>query len=220
MILDDSAFGYSEKIEEIALALAKAQANFETIKKDKTVDFTHQGKRTNYSYANLSSYMEMLRPVLAEQGLAVLQPCSTEYIPATQMDGVLQPASNRAIAQTVLIHESGQWIRSPRIAIQILSSKPQDIMAALTYARRYSLGLIGVVTDEDTDGQQVEKFTGSKDQMNILYSLCIDADLTEAAIKNLKTWMIQNELPLDMIPQTVKQYAEKIKSKNNEEHKK
>jgi hypothetical protein len=58
---------------------------------------------------------------------------------------------------TILSHSSGEYIVSRFYVCQI-GRPAQETGSALTYARRYALSaLVGVVTDEDDDGQEATK---------------------------------------------------------------
>jgi len=69
---------------------------------------------------------------------------------------VLTPTENgdgQIVAQAILIHASGAVIQSPPYTLKCVSSKPQDLGAAMTYARRYVLAsFLGIAADPDVDG--------------------------------------------------------------------
>jgi len=124
----------SESIKEIAVALAKFNAKVQRIEKDST------NPHFKNKYASLDGIMDEVRPMLAEEGLSVLQMPSG-------LDGRLK-------LTTMLIHTSGEWIESAPIEMQPVKSDPQGIGSATTYARRYSLcAFLGLSTgDLDDDG--------------------------------------------------------------------
>ncbi len=133
---------HSQEIGELAADLSKAQAGFPPIKKTHTADVrSKHGASYKYNYADLADVLEMVRPSLAKYELAILQPI-------TKVAG-----EGRII--TLLIHSSGQWIRSEyslRLAADVTDT-PQAWGSAITYARRYSLcSLLGVAAEEDDDG--------------------------------------------------------------------
>ena len=122
----------SEQINELATALAKAQAEIQPAIKDSTNPFFKS------KYADLSSIWNACKTPLTKNGLSVLQ--TTD-----QKEGQL-------VLLTTLVHSSGQWVRS---CLPIISAKQdaQSIGSAITYMRRYSLSaLVGVTSDEDDDG--------------------------------------------------------------------
>jgi hypothetical protein len=126
----------SEQINELATALAAAQATYPPIGKDKTA----KAGSYSYDYADLATVLEAVRPALAKQGIAVVQSASAE----AQMVTVV----------TRLMHSSGQWIESS-LSVEAETTAPQKLGSAISYARRYGLlALAGVApADEDDDGQ-------------------------------------------------------------------
>lgn len=124
----------SAELKELFSALAKAQAEMKPALKT-AVNPAFKRPGTNGSkYADLADCMETIRTAITKHGLCL-----------SQMYGGPE-------VFTLLGHESGQWIRS-RIAIPHFDElSPQQIGSATTYLRRYSLGIVGLVTDEDDDG--------------------------------------------------------------------
>lgn len=133
----------SEEINELALALSKAQGQIKSAPKDAKV-----GGKINYKYATLDSIWEVCRKPLSDNGLAVIQ------LPANE---------NSLTLETVLLHSSGQWIGTilslPESAGRM--SELQAMGSALTYARRYMLGsIVGITTGDDDDGLKASLPTG------------------------------------------------------------
>lgn len=126
---------HSEVINELAGALSKAQGEMQAAIKDKVNPFFKS------SYADLGSVWDAARPVLSKYGLCVMQ--TTEMT----ADGA------RIIMVTTLAHTSGQWMKS-FLPLNPSKNDSQGIGAAITYLRRYSLSaIVGVVCDEDDDGE-------------------------------------------------------------------
>lgn len=134
----------SESIGKIAKALAKVQSGLQTVQKDGSAKiYSHKGNY-EYEYLTFGSIWDCCRQLLAENNLAVCQP--TEVT-----DG------REVIVETILMHESGEWI-SGKISLPITQNTPQAVGSAITYGRRYSFaGIIGIVADEDDDGQNAAK---------------------------------------------------------------
>jgi hypothetical protein len=127
----------SPTIGKLAEALAKAQGSMTTAKKDSDNPFF--GSR----YADLAACWEVCREPLARNGLAIIQTTA----PTT--DGTVRVVST-------LAHTSGEWIRG-ELAVKPVKADPQGIGSALTYARRYGLcSLVGIVADEDDDGEAAQ----------------------------------------------------------------
>lgn len=128
---------HSEQLNELAGALAKAQAAFTAVPKGKTAKVGTY----SYKYADLADAWDVARKALTDNGLAVIQ------APAQLERGVCS-------VTTMLLHTSGQWVRST-LALDARDATPQSIGSVITYARRYGLAaMVGLVTDDDTDAQE------------------------------------------------------------------
>jgi hypothetical protein len=69
---------------------------------------------------------------------------------------VMQPLSNdngQACVETILVHESGEFVQSGKFPLFVNpNGKPQDMGALITYSKRYSLGaFLGLATETDND---------------------------------------------------------------------
>lgn len=117
----------SSEIDKLAAALVKAQAEFTHAKKDSANPFFKS------KYADLATCIDVVRPVLAKYGLAVIQPC------------------NGTALETIILHESGQWI-SGSLTLTPVDNKPQSVGSAITYGRRYCLQAMLGLASEDDDG--------------------------------------------------------------------
>lgn len=132
----------SLRIEQLVIALAKAQAEFGPIEKDKTAKITSAKGNYSYDYADLATILTVVRPVLAKNGLAVFQPVSM--------------SNGTVTIKTVLAHGSGQWIAND-ISFKSGEGDPRSVAGVITYGRRYGLiTMIGVApADEDNDAPSV-----------------------------------------------------------------
>lgn len=127
----------SESIAELAKALPALQADMKELKKDK--------EGYNYKYADLTQVIEMARPVLKKHGFAILHP-PNDY----QMDHYIE---------TILVHESGQWIGSS-IKLELSKEDMQGLGSAQTYARRYgTLSMLFISADDDDDAESISLAT-------------------------------------------------------------
>lgn len=124
----------SETIGELAKALAKAQGAMVGAVKDQANPFFKS------KYADLASVWDACRKPLADNGLSVVQ---TEEFFFDNPDLVC--------VSTILMHESGEWIRGI-LAVKPVKSDPQAVGSAITYLRRYSLQSMVGVAPEDDDG--------------------------------------------------------------------
>ena len=130
----------SPEIDQLASALAKAQGKFEAVAKSEDADIGSYG----YKYADLAGIMESIRPILAECELAVSQ------FPSLTVAG-------QSLA-TVILHSSGQWMRSEMELPVGANPTAQQLGSAITYARRYALSAaLGIVTDVDDDGKSASE---------------------------------------------------------------
>jgi hypothetical protein len=121
----------SEQINELAVALNKAQADFMVAKKDAKNPFFKS------KYATLNAVYEAVAEALLKNGLSVIQPIVGDAV------------------ETTLVHTSGQFITSACPIVCAKQNDPQAMGSAITYARRYSLAsLLGVMTDDDDDGEK------------------------------------------------------------------
>lgn len=134
---------YSTELNEIAAALSKAQGEMEGAKKDAANPFFKS------KYADLASVWDACREPLAKNSLAVTQGVSAE--------------GNRVTVTTMLMHSSGQWVKSTLTA-HAADDKPQSIGSCTTYNRRYGLSAIVGIAPEDDDGNAASGTTEPKKQ--------------------------------------------------------
>ncbi len=133
----------SEKINELAGALAKAQGQIEGAAKDMENPFLKS------KYADLSSVWAVARKPLSDNELCVVQ------TPENCDNG-------NVTLRTTLFHSSGQWIASV-LEMPVAKQEPQGYGSAISYARRYSLASMVGIYSEDDDGE------GSKSDKEINY---------------------------------------------------
>ena len=117
-------------------ALAKAQAAFKEVRKN---------KQANYGrYADLTAILDAVRPALNANGCFLYQDVRSvkEFI------GV----------RTIIAHESGETLESSELFMPTgangKANAAQAFGSARTYACRYSLStFLGIAADDDDDGQ-------------------------------------------------------------------
>ena len=123
----------SNKIDKLAEALAQAQGEMDGVTKTSTNPF-YKSK-----YADINDCLEASLPHLSKHGLAITQ--GNEF---SKTDGYY--------ITTVLLHKSGQWIKS-KIRIPLTNKKDaQEIGSACTYGRRYGLAAMVGLAQVDDDG--------------------------------------------------------------------
>lgn len=130
----------SESIKELASALTKAQGEMPAVKFNATNPFLKN------KYADLGAIIAASKPILAKHGLAVSQLSTSD--------------DNRIGVETVLMHQSGEYIASSlsmEIADEKGKSSAQVAGSIITYLRRYALAsILGMYADEDGDGNEPE----------------------------------------------------------------
>lgn len=179
---------HSESIKELATALAKAQGDMQDAKKDSDNPYY------NSKYADLAAVWRACRSALSKNGLSVSQ--GNELI-----NGQLHLIS-------LLMHESGEWLRSEMIlplpdpdAVEynkagktVKKNMLQAIASAMTYVRRITLsGLVGVAPDDDTDD---------------------DAEATREAVDTKKQEEKKKQAAADQLPAIDLQELEKFIKEN------
>ena len=151
----------SESVNELAEALANAQAELSP------VPFDSSNKFFNSRYASLSAVIAEVRKVLPKHGLSIVQS------PTSHMEfGVFYVG-----VETTLTHVSGQWIKGsvslPVVATELIEAftrrqnrdgdayyaSPNILQEAgkvITYLRRYGIvSILMLSAEEDLDGNDV-----------------------------------------------------------------
>lgn len=143
----------SESIAALSKSLVKAQANIEGAAKDKV------NPHFRSKYADLASVVEAIKKHATDNGLAWTQ--------------IMHDAENAAKVETVIIHESGEWLSCGVISVPVSKLDAQGYGSALTYARRYSLSAAFGVAPEDDDGNaaaaaapKITPTAGAKERLN------------------------------------------------------
>lgn len=122
----------SESIVKISTAILKAQKSMATAKKDADNPFFKS------KYADLNAIREAVMPALNDNGISVLQTTDGEML------------------NTVLLHESGEFISSSIRIVSKSDKDPQAYGSAISYARRYALQAMLCVGAEDDDGETAQ----------------------------------------------------------------
>lgn len=127
-------------MKNLITALVKFQKDVPTIPKNKINPFFGS------KYAELSTVIDTCSPSLNNNGLAVIQSFKSE--------------NNRNMLVTILCHESGETLDSCIYLPEI--SDAQKLTAAVTYLRRTAyLSIVGLVADEDDDGNSTSNVSNS-----------------------------------------------------------
>lgn len=116
--------------------IAELHSKLETVTKDK--------KGYNYKYADLNACHAVVDPLLESLGLVwVTRPECTNDGRAGVHYQLIDLESNDAISGDLLL--------------PMADLDPQKAGSCITYARRYALGAIGLLTEEDDDGAAATK---------------------------------------------------------------
>ena len=129
----------SDKIDKLAAALSKAQAEMKGAEKKSINPFFNSG------YADLHTVIEASFPHLTKYGLSVIQ--GNESKPG------------EFFVTTMLLHESGQWIKS-KLKMPVEKITAQSIGSTITYGRRYGLSAITGIAQYDDDGNAASQSKG------------------------------------------------------------
>ena len=150
----------SQELQQLAEALAKAQAELSPVPFDSNNPFYKS------RYASLSAVIAEVRKVLPQHGLSIVQ------TPTSHMEfGIFYVG-----VETMLIHDSGEWIKStvsvPVVATELIEvftkrfnkdgdayyASPNILQEAgkiITYLRRYGIvSILMLSAEEDIDGNE------------------------------------------------------------------
>ena len=131
VVLNDTV-RMSKSISALTTALSVAQGQMKPAEKG-SVNPHFKSK-----YADLASIIDSAKESLAKNGLSICQ----------------SPSGNPPYVKitTILMHKSGEWI-SGELTMKANSDTPQNMGAAITYAKRYALAaMLNIPAEEDDDG--------------------------------------------------------------------
>lgn len=120
----------SQTIKKIAPALLNAQKEIGCAVKGAENPFY------NSKYAELSEVIRACKDALNNNGIFVLQPIVENFV------------------ETVLVHESGEWVKCSLEIVSKDKNNPQAVGSAISYARRYGLQSLVFIPSEDDDGNK------------------------------------------------------------------
>lgn len=124
----------SESISELATALSATQGELTAVGKSQS--------GYGYKYADLASTLELAKPILSKNGLAITQ--------------LITPSvkENTVGLTSVLMHSSGQYIQTysevPKVEMKGCN-EAQMIGATISYLRRYQVQAMLGMASEDND---------------------------------------------------------------------
>ena len=159
---------HSSAINEIALALSKAQEAIQDAEKSSVNPFFKT------KYADLSSVLNEIRAVFPKNGLALVQS------PFTAENGNIG-------VTTMVVHSSGQWM-SDSIDIPVQGKNlAQESGSVITYLRRYSASAFSGISQADLDANLgTSKATNTAPVVNLK-----GPSITEDQIQQINDLMIE-----------------------------
>lgn len=168
----------------------KAQKEFKPVVFNKVNPF-HKSK-----YADLGSHLDSVIGPLNNNNFSLIQKT--------------HECENGVCVETILLHESGEHISGGVLRIPVVKNDPQGNGAALTYARRFSLGaLLSLYGEEDNDGnehlperndsrkpinkpiiqQKIDNMKQAQAKLKSKEDLILEAEKAASlGIKSLETW--------------------------------
>jgi hypothetical protein len=187
---------------ELFAALAKMQGEVENATKGSL------NPHFKSRYADLAEVLNTVRPVMAANGLSVIQ--------SPSFDGV------RVSVTTTVCHSSGGYV-SGELSCVPAKHDGQGVGAATTYLRRYALAAFTGVAQEDDDGQSAvttQRVTYPKitpAQVSTIKSELEELAIDEGAFLNHYGATTIAAITSDKIPLINKAFAAKRKPKTTEE---
>ena len=132
-------------MENIYKAFVKFQSEFKGMKPDSSNPFFKS------TYISLDGILETVRPILAKNGLAVIQEATGD--------------GDYIFVKTKLIHESGEMIETEILKMKPQKNDPQSMGSCITYSKRYQLAaLLGICECIDDDANIATYGNSSPDQ--------------------------------------------------------
>ena len=173
----------SDHIDQLAKALSAVQ------KQVKPVAFNAVNPFLKNKYADLGAVIEACKQALCDNGFAVTQLATN--------DGGIG-------VETVLMHESGQWISST-ISLPLGDEKGKSLAqvagSIITYLRRYALAaIVGLYADEDGDGNAANQQQSSSTQKSHATASPISKPWYENALDAVRAKSSVWEKPLGATP--------------------
>ena len=173
----------SEKIDLISKALVAAQKEIKpAIKESKNPYFRS-------TYADLTAVVEAIKEPLNKHGISFLQ---------------LVHSGERDTVETVLLHESGQYISTETRVYCARPNDPQAFGSGITYTKRYALqAALGLPTEDDDGNSAADKTDNQEDRPEPAFRLISEpAPQTPRSVKKSEKGLNAEQL----------EFCEKVKS--------
>ncbi len=175
----------SETLDKFAPAMAKVQEGIGGAIKG-NVNPAFKSK-----YADLSAVWEAWQAIGPAAGFSVMQ-----------FPGLYDPEAKAMGMDTLVMHSSGQWVRSS-LSVPLGKVDAQGYGSAATYARRYSLAAaVGICPEDDDGNAAVRTINRANDGVNddrITAAQCTElrelAEEVEADLPRLCAYLKVSSLP-------------------------
>lgn len=175
---------HSADIEKLSSALLKAQGAMDGAAKDS------KNPHFKNTYASLESVIDAAKPALQASGVAF-----------TQAPG--QIVDNAVEVTTMLMHTSGQWLRST-LHVPLMKRDAQSVGSAITYGCRYALMATLGLPPVDDDGQAASAPASKTTHREPEDRLILEALLTALGQAKDKTevrnWLPGQKAPINGLP--------------------
>lgn len=186
----------SESIIEISKAMAMFQKEVKQPLKDADNPFFKS------KYVPLENVVESIHAIAPKHGLSFAQ-----Y--------PLNDDRGRVGVATLLMHESGEWIKFPPVFFEAEKQTPQGYGALITYIKRYALSAIfGITSDQDDDANESSQNENkaSDKQLNYVSTLLRNtSDDKKVQLDNFNKLIADLKLSKDMTTWTSNQASQAIK---------
>ena len=144
---------FSENIGDISAAIALMQSEVGNTSKNSANPFFKS------KYSDLAEVLNVIRPVLSKNGLALTQHPSY--------------ADGMCYVTTLLSHSSGQWVQSC-VSTPVVKSDPQGVGSSISYCRRYAAAAICGVAQEDDDANAASAKSAAQKNTDAAQSVDLD----------------------------------------------
>lgn len=218
--------------KNIYAALSGFQEDLKPIDKDGKVKFKAGNSEVEFSYATLGNTMKSIAPLLGKHGLSVHWVMHEDGIECIAMHETSERIQN-PVVNTSKSEEDGSIITKNGVEVlysnMVSSGKVpvekktdmKEVGAQITYARRYTLGLVlGIVTDDDKDAalldqsnQNTKQFAFDQVKKNILGAKDVEALnkqklFLEKELKTARAFETGDGKKVPSLGLSVKQYEE------------
>lgn len=165
--------------DNIYAALARAAKNFEPVLKNRT------NLHFKSKYADLDAVLAAVRPALLAEGIVIV---STVEIPERGSENLV----------TRLVDSKGSVDVVARVPLLLDKQNMQGLGSAITYARRYALGmLLGIAPEEDDDGNAARSTSEPAPVAEAKQRAdAIRARVSKAVDENDDAWLVSSVLTL------------------------